>query len=53
MSRKKPVTEQEIKEFIRREYGEREGIKDREEARKALKENGASKELIWLVLGDY
>jgi hypothetical protein len=53
MSRKKPVTEEEIKNFLKREYGDRGGINDREEARKALKENGASKELIWLVLGDY
>jgi len=52
MSKKRPPTSKDIKEFIKREYGEREGIKDREEARKALKENGASQELIRLVLGD-
>ena len=52
MRRKKPVTEQEIKNFIKREYGDRGGIGDREEAKKAMKQNGASKELIRLVLGN-
>jgi len=52
MSKKRPPTSEDIKAFIKREYGEREGINDREEAKKAMKQNGASDELIRLVLGD-
>ena len=52
MGKKEQTSYTSLREFIKEEYGDRGGINDREEAKKAMKQNGASDELIRLVLDD-